>query len=677
MKKVYLTGLFALLFLITAACFAFAYADADVLHGQNVVDLKQLSEEELASIESMSVIGYRAYPGYYNGYCRTDEKGKIIEVIAVNEQNGSTESFPNPGAGKNLTMLPEMPNLRNLRLVRPTLVSLEGTDRLPQLATLEVSYASGLEDISPIASLKKLEQIRLDGTSVLSLNGIEQCPKLWNITIVNSVKGVKDFSALKQCNFREAYRSNGVYLEIQADQRANFAAIDSVREYAYFSLTGISPANYLPRIQNAIVHVLTVSNQQTLSLRSLPIVLDRLELHNVNIKDLTGMRSPAPETVQLDSMLWLNSLKGTEKLFGDGGIKVLQIGGCPRLKDWGTLSQAESVSLRIYGDKVIIPEELAARAVAADGEGERWMADGTFTVASMQELKQLTEEQRGLITSLTIIGDAIYDSERYCPNSAWNEKTKKYVLSVKDRETGKMTQVRTGQMKDLSVLQGMTSLKSLVIAGIPITSLSGIEVCGQLDNLDIYQCENLEDITAVSSLENLRFLTLRVTKVSSLDAVTPLKHLRSLSVQIAPFKKIDFLKECDFSEALRRENGFSLSLESTLVIRDYSALASISRYNVLSLGHADGNLWVPAVEGVRIKRLELLDSIQLPKQLRALAEKHNEIESMVIVGNDVRDLTPLLTMRGLKYVQVPNFMNRAVRSLDHQPTMAFELDIVD
>ena len=60
---------------------------------------------------------------------------------------------------------------------------------------------------------------------------------------------------------------------------------------------------------------------------------------------------------------------GIRELIGEGGIREIQIGGCPKLTDWSALEGADLERLYIYGDLVIVPEWLLKAMAAYEAQG--------------------------------------------------------------------------------------------------------------------------------------------------------------------------------------------------------------------------------------------------------------------------------------------------------------------
>ncbi len=93
-------------------------------------------------------------------------------------------------------------------------------------------------------------------------------------------------------------------------------------------------------------------------------------------------------------------------------------------------------------------------------------------------------------------------------------------------------------LSDLSFVQYMPKLETLIVSGCAVTDISGFENCKNLLWLEMAYCAKLKDITPLAGCESLKFLNLSFTGVSSyiaLDAL-PLERFVCLSPK-APTKE--------------------------------------------------------------------------------------------------------------------------------------------
>ncbi len=84
-------------------------------------------------------------------------------------------------------------------------------------------------------------------------------------------------------------------------------------------------------------------------------------------------------------------------------------------------------------------------------------------------------------------------------------------------------------LKTLHFLNGMDNLKRLEISDANLLSLDGIEICSNLEALTVSNCQELKNMHAVTTLSNLKELSLELPygcEQPDLRSLTKLKHLR-------------------------------------------------------------------------------------------------------------------------------------------------------
>ena len=452
------------------------------------------------------------------------------------------------------------------------------------------------------------------------------------------------------------------------------SALSGIRELRDFGAWGDLTGGILAALQESTVHSFCVNDcRQEIDLGMMPQVTDRLELHNLSkLTDLSGMRSPGPHTLQLDNLQGLTSLNGIRELIGEGGIREIRIGSCPRLTDWSALEGTDLQKIVICGDLVFLPESLQGIAERTDGQDEWWQDAGGFSVSSMEELKAMPPEVKKLISGLQIIGDEVYDPDRYEPRDWWDDERHEQVVFVFDRETGEQTEVPRGTMTDLSILEGMEGLEWLQIRGQALESLAGIENCTRLREAWITCCSNLTDASALYSLPEIESIDLSQTGVASIEGIGMNGKLRNLTVNNAAVTDLSPLAGIDYTYAMEN-GGFNLGIDGQQVT-NASALSAIRVFTGLHMGSVDGSLWADAVKDAKIFNLT---AFCIPDQqtFAALMAAHPELENMNIPWNhNVTDLSMLADMPNLRFVSISNTMEKAVQSLQGRE-LRFELEI--
>ena len=106
---------------------------------------------------------------------------------------------------KNLTTLP--PTLTELQIWGdPSITSLTGLEKLPQLAILDLSHNSQLTSLAGLGRLPQLTTLKLGSTRITSLAGLEKLPQLTTLqlsgTAITSLAGLEKLSQLTTLDLR-------------------------------------------------------------------------------------------------------------------------------------------------------------------------------------------------------------------------------------------------------------------------------------------------------------------------------------------------------------------------------------------------------------------------------------------------------------------------------------------
>ncbi|MBP5727612.1 MAG: hypothetical protein J6Y48_11120, partial [Clostridia bacterium] len=164
-----------------------------------------------------------------------------------------------------------------------------------------------------------------------------------------------------------------------------------------------------------------------------------------------------------------------------------------------------------------------------------------------------------------------------------------------------------GTMTDLTRLSKLIGLKELYLDLQGLTSLDGLENLNNLEELWIRTAPNLEDISPVWNLPNLRRLNLQVNngkQMDSLDGVQNLKNLESLRIY-DNVADISALSECDFTHAYET-GGLDMYL-STNGETDLTPLESIREFSGWQLDWGKTERYLPHLQNAVIHTLQIND----------------------------------------------------------------------
>ena len=624
-------------------------------------ELETLPDSVLACVDEIFLAGDTLYDrGQYDVQEDWEWDGNDNRrVLYLHHFETDTRTRIEPGTMTDLTKLGRLTGLTELNIVCQPLTSLAGIEGMTKLENLYLEDMPLLTDVSPAFGLQSLRGIHLRDTGVRNVEGIEKLPKLKDISLWDSLENIR---FLKETDFTSAYEDGGVNLYLNAEPEADASPLESVREFDHLQVDGDKTGNWLPHLRNAKVKYLTVNGWNgELTADMLPPVSERLEMHNLpGLKDFTGLKGPGPRFIQLDDLPNLVSLNGLRDLINEDGIREMELGGLPKLSDWSALEGTNLQRLGVFGDMVFLPDSLAKQAETV--EDGWWKQDVRFSVDSLEQLLSLPDSLLEKIDSLMIVGDRVVNMEDYDLTRYWDGEKGKEIPCLVDGRTGEETPAEAGEGIDLGFLSRMTGLRTLYLYLQPITDLKAVSSLTRLQILGLDFCAELRDLAGIGELRDLECLGLNGTAVQSLEGIQSLNRLREIDLNNTPVTDLSALGECDFSFAAEN-GGVKIWIPNNFEIRDWSFLERIPKFEWLSLGGIDPELWTEHVQGAQV--IGFFGRFDTQKQMKTFLEAHPEIEVFEIPWcNSITDLSMLPGMPNLRYVHISDTMNQAVLSLE-------------
>ena len=88
-------------------------------------------------------------------------------------------------------------------------------------------------------------------------------------------------------------------------------------------------------------------------------------------------------------------------------------------------------------------------------------------------------------------------------------------------------------------------MKELNLYMSDVEELSAVRGMTQLEELDIYACSRIKDLSPISGLKRLRKLNLYMSKVEDFSAVEGLTALEEIWLQFTQIKNLNFLRHAE------------------------------------------------------------------------------------------------------------------------------------
>ena len=635
---------------------------------QSWEELDELPDSVVARIESIYLAGDTLYD--QNQYDIQDEWNGNGRDLYLHHFDTDSRTRIKTGSMHDLSRLSRLTGLRELLIYCQPLTSLDGLENLKNLERLKIEQAPELTDMGPVSELKELRDFTLRDTGIRDYEALKNAKKLRGLWLWDDVS---DISFLKEIDFSNAYREGGMDLYLQTTEETDMTPLEGIREFSYLQMDGNKPHYWLLHVQNAKVRHLTINNtDDEFTADQLPQVTERLEFHSVRkLKDLTGLKGPGPRQIQLDSMPSMTSLNGLQGLIGEGGVRELALGAVPMLSDWSALEGAGLDSLIICGDTVYLPEDLQQQARRVEQWEGWWNLDAQLSADSLEDLRNMPDGLLEQIGQLRVIGDQVYNYDRYFLNNRWDNKKRKETAYIWDDETQEELPPEMGDGIDLSLISRMTGLQDLKLDVQPITDLEALRPLKQLRYLTLRFCPNLEDLSALADLPELEALHLDFSGVKSIEGLRGLSKLRELNLNGLAVTDLTPLNDCDFTYAAQN-GGFNLMVDNDK-IKDWSFLSKITDFSGMWMGGVNPTKWLTYVEGAKIRGI--FANFQNQKQFAEFLTVHPEVEELHIQWNTrITDISMLPELKNLRYVRISKNMNKAIRSLEGKE-YSFELQI--
>lgn len=217
------------------------------------------------------------------------------------------------------------------------------------------------------------------------------------------------------------------------------------------------------------------------------------------------------------------------------------------------------------------------------------------------------------------------------------------------------------QVNNVDFLEGMKSLNSLYLQNISsLRDISALSSLGNLRDLQIRRCDMISDYTPISSCSRLESFHVERDRWISVDStfLNELVHLRDIGLFGLNLNNMDFLGK------IKGSIGVNLGFAGD--IQDYSGLATRDQYQYIHVNprnngtsYGDYALVAPYLENATINELELynctnVDLENLPKVNSRLSIIRGDLEDLSGLNSDtlyrleLRDMQYLRSLDGIE-----------------------------
>ena len=150
-----------------------------------------------------------------------------------------------------LEKLSQLTGLKELRLYRQPLRSLDGIQNFPELEEIQLVFCEDLTDASAVFACPNLHFVRIDNCPITSIQGVQNLRALENLNI-NSTQ-VSDLSPLAACDFSAAREHGGLDLFINDLPVEDYSPLRGL-PLKRLDVNNTDAARYLPYLEGAPLH---------------------------------------------------------------------------------------------------------------------------------------------------------------------------------------------------------------------------------------------------------------------------------------------------------------------------------------------------------------------------------------------------------------------------------------
>ena len=403
------------------------------------------------------------------------------------------------------------------------------------------------------------------------------------------------------------------------------------------------------------------------------------ELNDLSVlRNLTGLKRLNLYRQPMETLDGIQYLESLEELALVGCAQLTDASAAFTLQSLNRLDLSFSAvtDLRglsnLYNLRSVNLDGIAIRDPACfEGLSNELEISFSLPLMTYEEFLALPQAVLGNLRQIEIAGGFVFDPwQNLWVETDWSYDPPRVFLH--DNNTDSRTPLEEGTLSDLSILPEMRRLGTLRIDSQPLSSLSGLEKQQSLRSIEVRRCYGVTDISPLLQMEDLEQICVAYTNVGSIEGVQNLRHIRNLNLAPSRITDLSPLAAIDYSYAETPDEGgwtphFSLqvdNLQDQLAPEQYGYLAFVPYYDNLNINGTDWNLWLDALEGSKIRSINMDNCSLNDEALEIFASQHPEVEEINLYGNPrVRDLSPLKELPNLRTVRLSRDMNAAISSL--------------
>ena len=203
------------------------------------------------------------------------------EVVVLWDRETGQSHRVNYGPFTDFSALSALTGVWDLRLIYQPLTNLEGIQHFTQLQYFSAEFCQDLTDASALYTQQNLREIRLQGTAIDTIQGVQNLPNLCQLVI--SGTAVTDLSPLLELDYSAATDEGGFGLEINNCTGADLSCLSQIPAFGNLTVCGFTDDSWMDMVANAKIRCVVGPMYSDEKLQS--FVQQHPELEEIHIEE--------------------------------------------------------------------------------------------------------------------------------------------------------------------------------------------------------------------------------------------------------------------------------------------------------------------------------------------------------------------------------------------------------
>lgn len=539
--------------------------------------------------------------------------------------------------------------------------SLDGIQYLSNLEELELSSIIKSEDKEFIKKVSNIKKLKLKILPEYKLDFLKELKSIEELEIetTESVKAIGELSSLKKLTIKTKAYDLSPLANLKNLTELSIEVYD-IRNPEFFKfLVDLDSLRKIKLQVQATDFMATKLNTEYLKelnhFDEFKLVLSKNLDYNVEIKDLSFLRDFTGLTgLTISQKINKNGkINNIEDIAYLENLKELEINpGAFKLEDIAflkNLSNLEKLDLRQHDIKDFGP------LMDMTSLKELYLPQNISSLKPLANLKNLKV--------LKLSSPVIYWYNKYEEQPTENIKHLKDVLVLQNLTKLENIELAGFNIDDISWINSLKHLKVVKLSRNNIADISSMKGLENIEILDLSR-NNITDVSALRDMNNIEELYLYKNNIRNIEAIVPNEKLKNLDVSYNKISKLprnlglpnlevlqctgNKINTITFNEKMLKLKGLNLSENRLKTINNVSNTPNVvelglSKNNIKDIGFLKDLISLKELD-IELNKIENIDVLT----------KLYDLERLGIGGNRIDDISPIYKLNKLKSMNIDN-----------------------